>query len=251
MKTGTSQLRKRQDNHVGFAKSSPRVSPTKFDRFQAIPSKKNKKVTKRTHLAFSDLPMKPAHNRDPSRTTVALVRTLSNPFGPKTNWGEVRLCISAFRVPPSAFIQPFVIRHFPRSQPIPICAGGVYRPPTRNPKPKTLRLKPPLQCSTLIPVRAHGMWTYEPRQGRKAATVVCSTSAVVTLAFFIFDLWLGMAKSASCHRPRSAGLRPGQYGESMRNAPDRRSALRSASYRGGSVKMRPMASPKFWLARQS
>src|SRR5947199_2137139 len=31
--------------------------------------------------------------------------------------------------------------------------------------------------------RAHGMWTYEPRQGRKAATVVCSASAVVTLAF--------------------------------------------------------------------
>ncbi len=28
------------------------------------------------------------------------------------------------------------------------------------------------------------MWTYEPRQGRKAATVVCSVSAVVTLAFF-------------------------------------------------------------------
>jgi hypothetical protein len=26
--------------------------------------------------------------------------------------------------------------------------------------------------------------SYEPRQGRKAATVVCSTSAVVTLAFF-------------------------------------------------------------------
>jgi hypothetical protein len=36
--------------------------------------------------------------------------------------------------------------------------------------------------------RAHGMWTYEPRQGRKAATVVCSTSAVVTLAFLIYDL---------------------------------------------------------------
>jgi len=38
--------------------------------------------------------------------------------------------------------------------------------------------------------RAHGMWTYEPRQGRKAATVVCSTSAVVTLAFefMIVDL---------------------------------------------------------------
>jgi len=32
--------------------------------------------------------------------------------------------------------------------------------------------------------RAHGMRTYKPRQGRKAATVVCSASAVVTLAFF-------------------------------------------------------------------
>jgi hypothetical protein len=32
--------------------------------------------------------------------------------------------------------------------------------------------------------RAHGMWTYEPRQGRNAATAVCSASAVVTLAFF-------------------------------------------------------------------
>jgi hypothetical protein len=31
---------------------------------------------------------------------------------------------------------------------------------------------------------AHGLWTYEPRQGRKAATVVCSTFAVVTLALF-------------------------------------------------------------------
>ena len=27
------------------------------------------------------------------------------------------------------------------------------------------------------------MWTYEPRQGRNAATVVCFASAVVTLAF--------------------------------------------------------------------
>jgi hypothetical protein len=36
--------------------------------------------------------------------------------------------------------------------------------------------------------RAHGMWTYEPRQGRKAATVVCSASAVVTLAFFVVPL---------------------------------------------------------------
>ena len=32
--------------------------------------------------------------------------------------------------------------------------------------------------------RAHGMWTYEPRQGRNAATVVCSAFAVVTLVFF-------------------------------------------------------------------
>ena len=34
--------------------------------------------------------------------------------------------------------------------------------------------------------RAHGMWTYESRQGRNAATAVCSASAVVTLAFFNF-----------------------------------------------------------------
>jgi len=33
------------------------------------------------------------------------------------------------------------------------------------------------------PARAHGLWTYETRQGRKAATVVCSASAVVTLAY--------------------------------------------------------------------
>jgi hypothetical protein len=37
---------------------------------------------------------------------------------------------------------------------------------------------------TISRVRAHGMWTYEPRQGRKAATVVCSVSAVVTLTLF-------------------------------------------------------------------
>src|ERR1700690_2646995 len=47
----------------------------------------------------------------------------------------------------------------------------------------------------IIFVRAHGMWTYEPRQGRKAATVVCSVSAVVTLTLFnlrlaIFDIRL-------------------------------------------------------------
>src|SRR6185437_13603032 len=56
--------------------------------------------------------------------------------------------------------------------------------------PGEISLKPCPTCSTLPPVRAHGMWTYEPRQGRKAATVVCSTSAVVTLAFFIYDMGL-------------------------------------------------------------
>ena len=35
--------------------------------------------------------------------------------------------------------------------------------------------------------RAHGMWTYEPRQGRKAATAVCSASAVVTLALILMN----------------------------------------------------------------
>src|SRR6266496_779465 len=42
--------------------------------------------------------------------------------------------------------------------------------------------RPGLSCARGF-ARAHGMWTYEPRQGRKAATVVCSASAVVTLAF--------------------------------------------------------------------
>src|SRR5258708_37372852 len=42
--------------------------------------------------------------------------------------------------------------------------------------------------------RAHGMWTHEPRQGRKAATAVCSASAVVTLAWLISD------------GPRAAGM---------------------------------------------
>jgi hypothetical protein len=40
----------------------------------------------------------------------------------------------------------------------------------------------------ILSARAHGLWTYEPRQGRKAATVVCSALAVVTLAFSIYDL---------------------------------------------------------------
>jgi hypothetical protein len=32
------------------------------------------------------------------------------------------------------------------------------------------------------------MRTYEPRQGRKAATVVCFASAVVTLVLFFLDV---------------------------------------------------------------
>ena len=39
----------------------------------------------------------------------------------------------------------------------------------------------------VLPARACGMWTYEPRQGRKAATVVCFASAAVTLVFFSFE----------------------------------------------------------------
>ena len=35
----------------------------------------------------------------------------------------------------------------------------------------------------MVFARAHGVWTYEPREGRNAATAVCSTSAVVSLAF--------------------------------------------------------------------
>jgi len=46
----------------------------------------------------------------------------------------------------------------------------------------TLPLKLPRPCAIFLPARAHGLWTYEPRQGRKAATAVCSASAVVTLA---------------------------------------------------------------------
>jgi hypothetical protein len=43
-------------------------------------------------------------------------------------------------------------------------------------------------CGRFNSARAHGMWTYESRQGRNAATAVCSASAVVTLALLIYDL---------------------------------------------------------------
>jgi hypothetical protein len=48
---------------------------------------------------------------------------------------------------------------------------------------QSLRLPLRRECGLLLLARAHGMWTWEPRQGRKAATVLCSASAVVTLAF--------------------------------------------------------------------
>ena len=41
-------------------------------------------------------------------------------------------------------------------------------------------------CVLFSGARAHGMRTYEPRQGRKAATVVCFASAVVTLVYLYF-----------------------------------------------------------------
>ena len=42
-------------------------------------------------------------------------------------------------------------------------------------------------CGRFYFARAHGMWTYESRQGRNAATAVCSASAVVTLALLNFE----------------------------------------------------------------
>src|ERR1035438_9678271 len=61
----------------------------------------------------------------------------------------------------------------------------------------------PLEADRLLPhivsARAHGMWTYKPRQGRKAATVVCSTSAVVTLAFGIYDVQFQIADFSICN----------------------------------------------------
>jgi hypothetical protein len=48
----------------------------------------------------------------------------------------------------------------------------------------TLNLLEPWEIAAyFVRARAHGMRTYEPRQGRNAATVVCFASAVVTLVF--------------------------------------------------------------------
>jgi DNA polymerase III subunit gamma/tau len=60
--------------------------------------------------------------------------------------------------------------------------------PTSNHTPKDqariLVLEAGLAVRLNTGARGHGMWTHEPRQGRKAATVVCSASAVDSLALF-------------------------------------------------------------------
>jgi hypothetical protein len=58
---------------------------------------------------------------------------------------------------------------------------------------KILSLDIPLPFGHNTGARACGVWTYEPRQGRKAATAVCFAIAAVTLAslhlrFAIADL---------------------------------------------------------------
>lgn len=53
----------------------------------------------------------------------------------------------------------------------------------------------------LVFARAHGVWTYEPREGRNAATAVCSTSAVVSLAFLI-SLAMSYQVIARKYRPQ-------------------------------------------------
>ena len=46
------------------------------------------------------------------------------------------------------------------------------------------------------------MWTYEPREGRNAATAVCSASAVVTLAFPYFLSDMSYQVIARKYRPQ-------------------------------------------------
>ena len=60
-------------------------------------------------------------------------------------------------------------------------------------------LPAPQSCVLFSGARAHGMRTYEPRQGRKAATVVCFASAVVTLVYLNFRTrgdWPGSNQNA-------------------------------------------------------
>jgi hypothetical protein len=68
---------------------------------------------------------------------------------------------------------------FPSNSSCPLCGS-----PLRVCDEAALSLNRRPRCGMFAFARAHGLWTYEPRQGRKAATVVCSASAVVTLAFW-------------------------------------------------------------------
>src|SRR6266566_3095448 len=62
-------------------------------------------------------------------------------------------------------------------------APGSLRIPHSEFRTQMILLERALALRQILAARAHGLWTYEPRQGRKAATVVCSATAVVTLAF--------------------------------------------------------------------
>ena len=59
---------------------------------------------------------------------------------------------------------------------------------TRGVRGGMILLEAAMSVRQIRVARAHGLWTYKPRQGRKAATVVCSAFAVVTLAFFEFRM---------------------------------------------------------------
>ena len=70
--------------------------------------------------------------------------------------------------------------------------------------------------------RAHGMRTDEPRQGRKAATVVCSACAVVTLAFLMNEArieWNDNIRMTRAGKPvrRAELLEAHSSGESRRS----------------------------------
>jgi hypothetical protein len=62
-----------------------------------------------------------------------------------------------------------------------------------------LFLKRPVCSRKIASARACGVWTYEPRQGRKAATVVCFAIAAVTLAPFQFKMKNEKLKMAPGH----------------------------------------------------
>ena len=153
MKAGTKKFRSQRPSSRAIIESA--LNPTvEALHFNDLPTAIRPNPTEPEYKI--KLPNKPIFPRSAfraPRSRIVLVRIYSGLFGPKTYWGDE--------------------------------TAGQSLPSINNQPTKTLKPRP--LCSTLPPVRAHGMWTYEPRQGRKAATVVCSTSAVVTLAFFIYD----------------------------------------------------------------